>query len=204
MGKSKSSPKTPAAQTPHRPGHVKSQAELRRLTGFSRSAIGDWLNEPNCPQFEGGQLDVWAVATWYYTQGPGKPKQPKRRSDLSEISDDELFSGPGDSPQLERGRRLRADILEHQLGLLRKQYADVAKIDEGLRLVFGCIRDAGELLQRQCGAEAHSILEEALHDAKKHAIERFGSNGAAATDDRAASGASAELGAGATEGPAGD
>ena len=71
------------------------------------------------------------------------------------------------SPALERYREERAklarlDRLEREGKLLARD-----RMHEGLGQIVSIVREALEILQRQFGAEAHALVDEALDDAER-------------------------------------
>jgi len=89
-----------------------------------------------------------------------------------ETDGDPLLSGTT-TPALERYRDERAklaklDRLERERDLLKRH-----EVHEMLSRVASILRGAGEVLQREYGAQAHKILDEALDDAEREIARRF-------------------------------
>ena len=87
--------------------------------------------------------------------------------------DDPMLAG-GSSPALERYREERAalarlDRLERERLLVRRD-----EVREGLGRIAAIIRGAGEVLQREFGAAALEVLNDALDDAQSEIARCFG------------------------------
>lgn len=86
---------------------------------------------------------------------------------LAAADDEDALLAGMSSPALELYRRERAklaklDRLEREQSLLSREL-----VHEGLGRIASILRLAGETLARQCGPEAHEILEDALKDADR-------------------------------------
>ena len=77
--------------------------------------------------------------------------------------DDPMFAG-ANSPQLERYRKIKTDLLELQLGKERKQLLSREFVHEIHVQVAALLRGAGETLQRKHGQDAADVLNMALDD----------------------------------------
>jgi hypothetical protein len=91
----------------------------------------------------------------------------QRRAPSGDNGDPDIEATAGLSPALERYREARADhaeldLQERQRDLLPRERVHKVFLQIGRRL-----RDAGEQLQREHGAEAHEVLVEAIGDAKR-------------------------------------
>lgn len=86
--------------------------------------------------------------------------------------DADLFLNEPSSPALERYRRHRASMALLDLRQRRGELLPREKVHELLGRLSAIIRSAGEALQRQCGADAARLLEDALDEADAE-IDRF-------------------------------
>lgn len=77
--------------------------------------------------------------------------------------DDPLLDGPA-SPALERYRNARANREEFAFQRDLGEWIARDQVHDALGQLSAILRNAGELLQRQFGADAHAILDEALAD----------------------------------------
>ena len=104
-----------------------------------------------------GPFDLVMIGGWLATSGPRKNHRPSDDSDLA----------AGDSPQLERFRKYKADLARLDLRTRRGEVVRVADIDATLMQFAGVMRGAGELLARHHGESARQILDEALRNAMR-------------------------------------
>lgn len=96
-----------------------------------------------------------------------------RAADQEVSGGDPMLSGK-DTPQLERYRAASADIKELQRDALQSTLLPRDKVHDGLARLATILRNAGESLQRQHGAEALEIIDEALADFDREMADTFG------------------------------
>ena len=88
---------------------------------------------------------------------------------------DPLLSG-GDSPELERYRKARADLAEMERDERNGSLIPRQQLEPAFVQYASAIRRAGEGLQRRYGNEAAAMLNEALDDAERIIRQSFGGN----------------------------
>lgn len=93
-----------------------------------------------------------------------KPKNAQAVDANGEV--DPLLYG-GDSPNLERYRKIKGDLAQIELEERRKTHVDVRVLD-GIFVRFGSLlHRAGEVLQRRFGGDAVDIFNAALDEAER-------------------------------------
>lgn len=93
---------------------------------------------------------------------PGKPV-----GEMVDDPDADAVMEGGASPQLERWRRIRADMAELQLLELKKVLVPREKVRQVMQRFAAILRQCGETLQKQCGPEAHAIHIRAIDEAER-------------------------------------
>jgi len=78
--------------------------------------------------------------------------------------DRDPMEGDGESPSIERWRHARADLAELELEAKKGNLVRREEIHKGLVELAARLRQFGETLQRDFGADAHRLLEELLDD----------------------------------------
>lgn len=109
---------------------------------------------------EPSAYDLSAIAQWRERDLRRKDKRP-----VGDESGDPDLEGE-ESPGLERYRLAKAALAELDLDRKRRNVIDRNVAHDGLGRIADLLRQAGERLQRQCGADALGILEEALASAE--------------------------------------
>lgn len=140
---------------------VSTQRELAKLLGVSADRVKQYIAQgmPGAP----GAYCVDDCSEWVSAN-----INRSRQKILPGTDADPLLSA-GDSPALERYREERAklarlDRLERERQLIRRD-----AVHEMLGQFASIMRGAGEILQRQFGSDALTILEEALGDVERNA-----------------------------------
>lgn len=82
-------------------------------------------------------------------------------------ADDVAMLASGDSPELERYRRYRADLVGMDVQERRGTHANINDLESAFVRYGSMIRRAGEILQRRWGNDASDILNSALDDAER-------------------------------------
>ncbi len=100
-----------------------------------------------------------------------------------DLDEDGLFaSNNSSSPSLERGRDIKAKLLElefkERLGVL----IEVDKAERLLDIAASRIRSAGDKLARKFGDDARQLLVDALEDAEQEVEQTFGCTQPASSD----------------------
>lgn len=90
------------------------------------------------------------------------------------VSDDEdpILSGPS-TPWLEKLREEKAKLARLQRLEYEGKLVSRDRLHEGLGRVMSIIREGIETLQRQFGAEAHALMDDALTDAERGIADLF-------------------------------
>lgn len=115
---------------------------------------------------------------------------------------DEFDDGPTDgSPGLERGRMAKAKILEIQLEKELRSVVDLDWMTGKLLGALSPIRDAANRMQKEFGAKAYEIMQEAIAEATRGVDELSGDGSVGSASGGEADGADG-VAAGATEHPA--
>lgn len=130
---------------------VKTQAELVRILGVSKSTVNEWTKR-GLPKFPCTIADVWR---WRFEQRE---------------SSDPLLVGP-ESPALERYRAARAELSEIEVQKARGQLMDINVLDESLLLPMSCLlRDLGMRFQEfpGWGREATDMLDDTIQSLARH------------------------------------
>lgn len=133
------------------------------LLGVSQRTITDWV-QSGCPG-RGGHYPISEMVAWAKEHKWGAATH-------GDGEEDELLVGV-QSPALERYREERAktarlDRLEREGALI-----GVDKVQEGLDVLAGLLRNLGDSLQREHGLEAHRLYEEAMDDFERVIEEKF-------------------------------
>lgn len=134
----------------------------REMSGRQAAVLHNQADLYGVP-LRGRHIDLSAVVRWLHDFLAERKHDLNRQAPPKEVTPN--------TPALERKRMLEADKLEIQLEELRRRYVSRDELREGWSRIAAILRRAGESLQRQHGAEAHQILEDALDDADQ-AIEQ--------------------------------
>jgi len=97
----------------------------------------------------------------------------KNKYRLIGVDADPVLAGP-DSKALERYRLARAKREEWFYERDKREWLPRAEVHEGLAVLSRILREAGETLLRQCGSDAHEILDDAINDAERAFDNHFG------------------------------
>jgi len=82
--------------------------------------------------------------------------------------------GAGTSPELERFRRVQADLKELELARQREELIPLPELREGWSLVEGVLLGLGDSLERDYGPEARVLLVERIREAGRIARQTIG------------------------------
>ena len=147
---------------PPKPGKVASLRALARLVHRNPTTILAWTKRDDWPFGPAPwptkivpQIEAWATTL---------------RRDRGHKGDaDDL--GSGDSEELERFRRIKADLAQLELDRQRGTHIPLDAMEEELQRFAGLIRKTGEILQRQFGTDVAEVFNEGLTEAE-HELER--------------------------------
>lgn len=122
---------------------------------------------PDCIRREGGRV-------WFYTRGciDAWAASQSPTGGIAAAEGDPLLRGPN-TAQLERYRRLKADMVELDLAERKRTLIPRAEIHAALGQIAGILRSASQALGREFGARAQELLLEALEDCDRE-IQRMG------------------------------
>lgn len=118
------------------------------------------------PQNGDGSFDIQACLEWQAENVREAGGNHKKRQPIDPASEEAMLdpSLTGSSPALERFRHARAGLAELELETRQGQFLSRDKVHECFGKVANLLRSAGEMLQRQFGADALGILNEALNE----------------------------------------
>ena len=88
---------------------------------------------------------------------------------------DDLLAGNVDTPELERYRRLRADMVERDLAERDRDLLRTSDLETVIGTLANRLRRAGEQIGQRFGADAQAILDEALDDVEQELESSFDS-----------------------------
>lgn len=141
---------------------------LARMAGVHRSTVQQWTKSPDFPQaMADGSINAFAVGVWH------RDKQIAKAATQAMGGDPLLATG--DSPALEAYRWQKAILAGFDVEERRRSIIRVDDANEVFGEVARVLRQSHETIQRQFGAEAHDILEDALREAAILINARFGS-----------------------------
>jgi hypothetical protein len=143
------------------------KAHWIEMSGRQHKILNEQVERHGMP-IAGRTIDLPAVARWIH-EFLAANKFKLARDDL-----DEAFLDGGDSPALERWRSYKADREKLALERDLREWIRRDEVHDGFSVLAGHLRRAGEMLQRQYGPDAHSILDEALVDVRRDLRQRFG------------------------------
>ena len=110
----------------------------------------------------GGREGPWDLGDWFTWYRSGKE------------SDDEIESAGPPSPALERWREARAKMVEMDLAIRRGELLERDRWLEIMNRVTATLRQAGEVLMRLHGPQAHAVVDDALAGMERDIAEFFG------------------------------
>jgi phage terminase Nu1 subunit (DNA packaging protein) len=133
-------------------------AAAAKALGISERTFHTWL-AAGCPARVSGGYDVAAAREW----------------SRDRYESDPLMAGPS-SPQLERYRRIRGDLLQLELDLKRGTTLTLAELEAILNQWWCAHKSACEVIQRNnlAGVEAVAAIREAFLDGRKQLCRRLG------------------------------
>lgn len=140
---------------------AKTAIEAAQFLGINRRQFQDYIAK-GCPGSR-GNYPLKEIVQWVRHNVWCK----------RQVVGEELLEGPV-SPALERFREARANLAELDLREREGELVDRETVHTGVVAIAGLVRSAGEQLQRQYGADAQAILDDALDDAEREIQERFG------------------------------
>jgi hypothetical protein len=147
-------PRKRDGKIPHRQKlRSKRVADWAEFAGISVQAMHQWKLLSGFPISDDGYVCLWDLAIWRH-----------QRLNPAELAAAEDLSGGQQSPALERIRMAEAHIRELKLAREESQVLNREIVHERLVEIAGLIRQAGELLQRQCGDDAYRILDDTLNE----------------------------------------
>lgn len=132
--------------------------QIGQFFGVKIASVKRWAGE-GMPRGQPYRLD--RIAQWLRQKGPWRA-----RPGLSETGDPLLVGS--DSPALEQYRRQRARLAELDVAEREGKLISREKLHAAMAKFAGVIRQAGEVLQRQYGTDAHKVLDDALVDAMRN------------------------------------
>ena len=142
------------------------QKHWRTMSGRDRRTIVEQASRYGLP-FGGRSIDLSAVVRALHGF------LARHSHKLAGVDDDPLMSG-NDSPALEQYRKAKAEHAELDLAERRGELMPVDRTREGMAIFAGHIRNATEVLRRQYGPDAQTILEEHINDALRDVLDYFG------------------------------
>jgi hypothetical protein len=129
----------------------------------SIQTVERYWTKSGMPGGDKGPWDVREIAAW----------RQKRSGKHTGGDPDPMLDGPA-SPALERYREARAAMARLDLATREKNLLPRADVHTGLARIASVIRQAGDTLQKQFGAEPHAVLIEALDEAEQQIENLFG------------------------------
>lgn len=145
--------------------------DLCRMAGVARSTVQQWTRTAGFPpRMADNSVNAFAAGVWYRDRQISKVSQS--------ISTDPLMAGEG-SDALEAYRWQKAILAGYDVEERRRSIIRMDDANEVFSEVARILRQSHETIQRQFGAEAHEILEDALREASVLINARFGAD----TDD---------------------
>lgn len=143
------------------------------LSGRQQKVLNDQAARYGVPIGVGkAEIDIGAVLRWmhdFLAENAQKLRLLDERS-----GDDALLMSGSDSPALEEYRRWAAREKELRVREMEGDLRRVDEVREGLAIIAGNIRGAGQQLAREFGDEAARVLNEALDEAADAIDARFG------------------------------
>ncbi len=98
----------------------------------------------------------------------------KNKYKLAGADDDDPLLAGTNSPQLEKYRKVKTDLLKLQLGEAQKRLLRRDLVHHGLVRIASLLRASGETLQRKFGPDAADILNKALDNADREILDLVG------------------------------
>jgi hypothetical protein len=138
--------------------------EVAEFFGVSLDAVKRWRQHG----LEGAApYDLASIAEWLYTLGPRRPRQKSTARPDADPARPKAKA----SDEIHRWKAKRERFFyQRDLGRWIKR----SEVHAGLAIFAKLIHGAGDMLQRKFGAEAYSILAEAILDAEAAFRRTFG------------------------------
>ena len=121
------------------------QRDIARVFGIARQTCAQWSGPQKCPRNEDKTYNLTDVIQWKMTR-----------------LEEENCGSENDNPELRRLRTIKANREELKYFEEKKEYVKIEDIRIHLQAFSQMIRQAGATLQKEHGAEAKQVLDDAL------------------------------------------
>ncbi len=148
---------------------VQTLAELSQACGVSATTVQNWRNK-GMPVEADGSYNLYKIARWKCDR-EFQRRIERMAQQLPDGAD--LMISNGDSPALEAYRWQKAILAGFDVEERRRTVVRVSEVNELFFAVAKILRESHETIQRQFGADAHAILEDALREAAVEMANRF-------------------------------
>lgn len=139
-----------------------------RWSGRQHKVLNDQARLYGLP-VGGPTIDLAEVARWLHNL-----LAEHGRKILAGDAADDVETGETGSPALERKREVEYQLRLRDLAERDGTLADTGKLRQGLAAIAGVIRQCGDTLQRQHGADALDVLNDSLADCERAIDALFG------------------------------
>ena len=144
------------------------QAEVGEFFGVSMDTIAAWRKK-GMPGVS-GRYDLREILVWVRSEGPWRQRGGV---DIGTGPLDDLIVEAGDSPNLERCRLAKAQLLELELETKRSSLLPREKVRSGLGRFAAILRQLGERLGKRYGPEVIGSVNDALDDCQRVINDEF-------------------------------